>query len=957
MHLLGRGLRAPAALLAFGALLVLPASAGAGGNAPITVTKTSDEVTPNDGCSLREAISAVNDGNTGPGLDCPSGAGISTIELGAGGYVSLIPGPHENDNATGDFDIKTSMTIQGVSSGSTVVSGIGTDRVFHVQAGTVEIKDLKVTGGKAPDGGVGGTGTNDAGHSTGGTGGTGEDGGGVLNDGSDDLLTLTDVLVDDNSAGDGGAGGVPAQAHLATGGSGGEGGRGGGVANQDGATLHLVGTRVTNNFAGDGGAGGAPPAPSNGGTAGDGTATAGSNAEGGLGGNGGSGGGISSSGPGGALLVNNSAISGNKSGRGGDGAGGGDAGNGGDSNAGDSDGAPGGGSLGGNGGTGGGGGGVYMSNGTVDQSTVADNVSGDGGNGGTAGTGGNGGKAAPGGDLGPGIGFGGAGGGSSGGNAGAGGYRGGILADSGNVTHTLISENSGGAGGAGGGAGNGGVGGTANFNGKSGSTGPSIGGNGGDGGSGAVGNWSVGTSSTVFDSTVFNVSNTTVYANFGGDGGAGGGAGNGSGGLGGNGGNGGSGGAVQGLGGQGPFLTLLHATITSNSFGAGGAGGGEGTNAQKGAAGGDGPSGGVTTSEAGAVTLTNSIVASNGGSQCAGPSVADGGHNLSFPAGDTSCPADVSADPLLAPLTDNGGPTMTRALAPGSPALDAVPQTASDHCATNDQREVTRPRGPACDIGAYEAREPTAVTGDASDITKTSATVAGTLDPDGVDTTYSFQYGTDTSYGSSTESLDAGSGSGATPTNAFLSGLKPGTTYHYRLIATNAEGTSAGLDNTFKTQANTKPGGGGGTPKDTTPPIITAASLSPNKFAVDPNGAAAVSIAKKKKSAPRGTTVAYTLSEAANVVFTIEKKRPGRRVKGKCVKPKKKNHKKKHCARYKRAGRFAHESPKGATAFSFSGRIGTKKLKPGKYRAVLVATDAAGNPSMRVSLSFKVVKG
>ncbi|MFE1290625.1 choice-of-anchor Q domain-containing protein [Streptomyces sp. NPDC058751] len=58
-----------------------------------------------------------------------------------------------------------------------------------------------------------------------------------------------------------------------------------------------------------------------------------------------------------------------------------------------------------------------------------------------------------------------------------------------------------------------------------------------------------------------------------------------------------------------------------------------------------------------------------------------------------------SRDPRLAPLGDNGGPTDTVALLPGSPALDAARD-----CPSTDQRGVLRPQGPACDIGAFEYR-------------------------------------------------------------------------------------------------------------------------------------------------------------------------------------------------------------------------------------------------------------
>ena len=61
---------------------------------------------------------------------------------------------------------------------------------------------------------------------------------------------------------------------------------------------------------------------------------------------------------------------------------------------------------------------------------------------------------------------------------------------------------------------------------------------------------------------------------------------------------------------------------------------------------------------------------------------------------------NAPVDPKLGPLADNGGPTRTRALKPGSPAIDSGAPTM---CATRrDQRGVKRPKGNACDIGAFE---------------------------------------------------------------------------------------------------------------------------------------------------------------------------------------------------------------------------------------------------------------
>jgi hypothetical protein len=68
----------------------------------------------------------------------------------------------------------------------------------------------------------------------------------------------------------------------------------------------------------------------------------------------------------------------------------------------------------------------------------------------------------------------------------------------------------------------------------------------------------------------------------------------------------------------------------------------------------------------------------------------------------------VNVDPKLGPLQDNGGPTFTRALLPGGPAIDAVRiekcTDSNANAITTDQRGVARPQGVACDIGAYEVK-------------------------------------------------------------------------------------------------------------------------------------------------------------------------------------------------------------------------------------------------------------
>ena len=99
-----------------------------------------------------------------------------------------------------------------------------------------------------------------------------------------------------------------------------------------------------------------------------------------------------------------------------------------------------------------------------------------------------------------------------------------------------------------------------------------------------------------------------------------------------------------------------------------------------------------------------------------------------------------------------------------------------------------------------DAAAPGASTGGVRDLTSTSATLVGRVDPNARPTSYFFEYGTTTGYGSRTPNTDAGSGNGPREVTAPVSGLKPRTTYHYRLVAFSTDGTTRGGDRTFKTQ-------------------------------------------------------------------------------------------------------------------------------------------------------------
>ncbi len=98
------------------------------------------------------------------------------------------------------------------------------------------------------------------------------------------------------------------------------------------------------------------------------------------------------------------------------------------------------------------------------------------------------------------------------------------------------------------------------------------------------------------------------------------------------------------------------------------------------------------------------------------------------------------------------------------------------------------------------ATSPPAVSGESSSaVGDSSATVTATVNPGGQETTYAFEYGTDTHYASQTAVQSAGAGTQPVSESTQLAGLRPGTVYHYRMLATNAGGTTAGPDATFKT--------------------------------------------------------------------------------------------------------------------------------------------------------------
>jgi hypothetical protein len=156
---------------------------------------------------------------------------------------------------------------------------------------------------------------------------------------------------------------------------------------------------------------------------------------------------------------------------------------------------------------------------------------------------------------------------------------------------------------------------------------------------------------------------------------------------------------------------------------------------------------------------------------------------------------------------------------------------------------------------------------------------------------------------------------------------------------------------------------GGGTPTTTTvstttptpdrvAPVFSKLAISPTKFAAKKSGR------KAKKGVKYKTSITYTLSEPAAVVMTFAQKTKGRKVGKSCKKQTAKNVKgHAACTLWVTVGSLSRNAPVGASAVAFTGKVGKKTLKPGKYRVQLVATDPSKNRSAAKTLNFTVNVG
>lgn len=159
----------------------------------------------------------------------------------------------------------------------------------------------------------------------------------------------------------------------------------------------------------------------------------------------------------------------------------------------------------------------------------------------------------------------------------------------------------------------------------------------------------------------------------------------------------------------------------------------------------------------------------------------------------------------------------------------------------------------AAGAGTVQAASPTVSTRSAASVGQTAVTLRGTVNPHGTPTSYAFQWGATSAYGQQTPNRSAGRGTTGNDVTFRLRGLTPGVRYHYRIVATNADGTSVGADRSFRTDL----------PPAQAPTILGTAPFSPYANSVtltaliNPNGAATT------YKFQFGTTTTYGVETAA----------------------------------------------------------------------------------------------
>jgi hypothetical protein len=156
--------------------------------------------------------------------------------------------------------------------------------------------------------------------------------------------------------------------------------------------------------------------------------------------------------------------------------------------------------------------------------------------------------------------------------------------------------------------------------------------------------------------------------------------------------------------------------------------------------------------------------------------------------------------------------------------------------------------GLSCAGIAAAAGSPSIATGAATKISDTTAVLNGTVNPNGHATLYDFSYGPTTAYGATSALHKVKSGTRAVAITTTITGLTPGTTYHYRLSATNAGGAVAGADRSFTTTGH--------------PPaaVVTGGAVNVGKTVATPTGVIN----------PEGATTTWVIQYGLTTAYGLE---------------------------------------------------------------------------------------
>lgn len=138
-------------------------------------------------------------------------------------------------------------------------------------------------------------------------------------------------------------------------------------------------------------------------------------------------------------------------------------------------------------------------------------------------------------------------------------------------------------------------------------------------------------------------------------------------------------------------------------------------------------------------------------------------------------------------------------------------------------------------------------------------------------------------------------------------------------------------------------------------PRVGTVTAAPASFRFGPG----LPVMTRRRPVLRGTTFRFSLSEPARATLAFTRRRPGRRVSGRCVAPRRSNRAKRRCTRRLAAGRLpAFAAHAGRNQVTFKGRLSrTSKLKSGPYTLTITAADSAGNLSVPRAVDFTLLPG